>query len=64
MAITKTYTVELLRIIEINCHDSIEMIKANYTPVGCEATVRDTYDGQHYKLTIEPTELIEDENHE
>ncbi len=54
--LTKTHTVELLRIIAINCPDSIEVVKSNYTLKGVEAEIRDLFDGTIYKLTIERAE--------
>lgn len=48
-----TYSVELLRHIQ-QCTTSIEFLKSNFTAKGCEATVRDKYDGQLYKIKVEP----------
>lgn len=53
--INTTHARELLRLIEINCHDSIVTRKANYTTGGIEALIKDKFDGQLYRLKIEPT---------
>lgn len=54
--LTKTYTLELLSIIAINCPNSIEIVKSNYTIRGVEARIKDKFDEQEYKLIIERVE--------
>ncbi len=54
--LAKTYTLELLRIIAINCPDSIEVVRSNYTLKGVEAEIRDLFDDKIYTLTIERAE--------
>ncbi len=55
--LTKTYTLELLRIIAINCPGSIEVVRSNYTAKGVKAEIRTSFDGKIYTLTIERAEI-------
>lgn len=49
-----TYAGELLRLIKINGTDNMEFKSSNYTASGCEAVVKDKFDSQLYRITIEP----------
>lgn len=48
-----THSKELLNLIQINCTDQIEFVRANYTAKGVEAVVKDKFDGKIYILKIE-----------
>ncbi|MFA5163786.1 MAG: hypothetical protein WC441_04715 [Patescibacteria group bacterium] len=43
-----------MRLVQINCTDSMEFVKANFTAKGVEAVFVDKFDNQLYRLVIEP----------
>ncbi len=49
-----TYAGELMNLIRTNCHDCMIFKNSNYTASGVSATIKDKFDGQLYKVTIEP----------
>jgi hypothetical protein len=51
---TITYAPELMRLVQINCTDSMKFVKSNFTAKGIEAVLIDKFDNQLYRLTIEP----------
>ncbi|KKL79511.1 hypothetical protein LCGC14_2014080 [marine sediment metagenome] len=52
----RAHTAELMSIIELNCPDSIKVVRKHYTSKGTAIVFRDKYDGQKYKLIIERAE--------
>ncbi len=52
----RTHTAELINIIELNCPDSIKVVRKHYTSKGTAMVFRDKFDRQEYKLTIERAE--------
>lgn len=48
----RTHLLELISI--MTSSDDIEMVKANYTATGVEATIIDKFDDQKYKVVLEP----------
>ena len=59
MNLQPTYCFKLFHLM-VRRNEDVEVIRSNYTAKGLEGIIKDTFDDQLYKVTIEP--YTEDKN--